>query len=174
MSPCIRPTNVLLGVFTILWVIAGCASRPTVPAPHVLAAADTAAIIRAALLSYPTNNGPITQLTDRPGCRAPTCESAAADVALRAIADERQMRLVAPDEPRESCSWSGLETAGSGLRATVLVPEVQAGVVSITVFVGCGRGPLPSRDGFSQGTTFQAEYINGEWRITRTLSQVST
>ena len=169
-----RP-EALYGLMAVsLGVVPACVPRTSPDAFGDHLRLDTAAIVTAAIAAFETPNGPIIEVVAQMRCR-PDCAQGAGQAALESYARGIGADLVAADQPLPPCRWNSQVTEGTpkGLRLTVSAPVADT-AVSIAVSAACASVRSGRREGFRQGATFQAEFVNGAWRITRTIEEVIT
>lgn len=134
---------------------------------------DTAAIVLAALEAFQTSNGAIVEVTSTLRCRLP-CPDQPVEIALATFAERVGAVLVSTSQPTPPCRWSseGTESAGRGLRLSVSPPEYHNDLVSVWAGASCVARRAGRPEPFYQATKFQAEVVEGQWRITKVLESV--
>jgi hypothetical protein len=180
VTPRIR--HFLILVFTA----AACAKRqsPIVGVPVQMSAADTTAIVAAAMNYFATSNGPVVAVSTRLSCSpqvTPRCsggeyllESAAAFAAIESYASQRGVRLVTSYQNRIPCRWSDSTAAETGVGLSVLVPHIRENRVQVGISVSCVGSRRDPGEGFFEGFVYHMELVDGKWKVKATISGVVT
>lgn len=173
-------------LLTFMVMMAACANRqpPVVSPPGQLSAADTTAIVAAAMNYFATSNGPVVAVSMKlscspqitPRCSAPesVLESAAGLAAIESYASQRGVRLSTSSPNRIPCRWSDSTAAEKGLGLSVSVPNIQENRVQVGVAVSCVGSRRDAGEGFFEGFVYHMEFADGKWKVKAIISGVVT
>ena len=166
--------------------IGGCASNTSTVAriPGQLSAADTAAIVAAALNYFASPNGPVVAVVSQLSCNPQTTrrcagpsyflESAAALTAIESYASQRGMRLLTSLPNRIPCSWSDSTASEKGVGLSVSVPHIRENRVQVSVSIGCVGSRRDPGEGFAEGLTYHMELVEAKWKVKAIIGHVIT
>ena len=166
--------------------IGGCASNTStvVRNPGQLSAADTAAIVAAALNDFASPNRPIVAVSTRLSC-APqivarcsgplyVLESTAARSAIESFASRRGVRLITSYPDLVPCAWGPSTADEKGVALSVFVPHVRDNQVRVGVSISCTGNSRSPNEGFAEGITYHMEFVDRKWKVKAIISHVVT
>jgi hypothetical protein len=149
-------------------------------------AADTTAVLRAALDAFSTVNGPFIEVVVDVPCaqaedwgpfgpmRVEPCRSPATDAAVEPYASRHRAVMIdrEPAPPTPNCPWNALDGHGGGLRLAVVGFAARGETYLVAVFVTC-KSDDPIIGGFFNLRIFEVSRKEEVWRAQQLSSLIT-